>query len=122
LKILLDGNFSIQLYHQLSQAGHEAEHMIVLGRRGAPDSEIRRRLCEDDDLILLTQDTEFGDLAEDIRSKVIISRVPQALPIADRVQLWVSALEGFLARLPDGKLFYLLETGEIVAWDIADGP
>lgn len=38
MKILLDENFPLPLYHRLRAAGHDAEHIIVLGQRGIPDS------------------------------------------------------------------------------------
>ena len=44
MKILLDENFPLPLYHRLRAAGHDAEHIIVLGQRGIPDSAIRQRL------------------------------------------------------------------------------
>ena len=45
MKILLDENFPLPLYHRLRAAGHDAEHIIVLGQRGIPDSAIRRSAC-----------------------------------------------------------------------------
>ena len=38
-----------------------------------------------------------------------------------RVKLWLSALTGFLASPPEEKLFELLETGEIIPWEILKG-
>ena len=62
---------------------------------------------------------------------MIISRVPQSLPIRARVDLWARSLEdrlvwrrrqgcGFLAERPAGRLFELLASGEIVAWEIRE--
>lgn len=113
MKILLDENFPLQLYRRLREAGHDAEHIIPLGQRGVPDSEIRRRLTEEEGLVFLTQDTEFEELATDIRARVIISRIPQAWPIAERVRLWFAAIDPFLRAPPVGRLFDLLETGEM---------
>jgi len=117
VKILLDENFPLPLYHRLRTAGRDAEHIIALGQRGLPDSAIRQRL-QSEDILFLTQDTEFEDLPTDYRAIVIISRVPQSLPIQQRVDLWFNALSEFLTRQPAGKLFDLLESGEIVAWEI----
>ena len=75
---LLDENFPLPLFRRLREQGHEAEHLIVLGKRGMPDAEIRRRL-ESEELIFLTHDTEFEDIPADLRSRVIISRLPQRL-------------------------------------------
>ncbi|MGH9042644.1 MAG: hypothetical protein ACRDZ3_20710 [Acidimicrobiia bacterium] len=49
---------------------------------------------------------------------VIISRVPQSLPVRQRVEVWFTALSGFAADLPPGQLFDLLPTGQIVGWEI----
>lgn len=120
MKILLDENFPLPLYHRLLQAGHDAEHVIALGRRGMPDSELRQRLAGEE-LVFLTNDTEFEDLAAECRAQVIVSRLPQRLPIAQRVDIWLSALQSFLERKPAGKLFDLLPDGRILAWEIREG-
>ncbi|MGH9021704.1 MAG: DUF5615 family PIN-like protein [Acidimicrobiia bacterium] len=82
MRILLDENFPIQLYRRLREGGFDAEHIIALGLRGLPDDAIRRRLATEADLVFLTQDTEFAELTPDIVATVMISRVPQAIPIA----------------------------------------
>jgi hypothetical protein len=46
----------------------------------------------------------------------MVSRVSQSLPIARRVEIWFGALEGFRSRRPAGKVFELLDSGEIVPW------
>ncbi len=115
MRILLDENIPLQLYRQLTDAGHDVEHIITSDRRGLPDSEIRRRLTTEDDLVLLTQDTEFLDLPP-FAGRTIVSRVPQRLPIARRVELWSGALERFLRDRPSGQLFEMLPTGEVVEW------
>lgn len=117
MKLLLDENFPLPLYHTLRAAGYDVEHIIVLGQRGLPDAKIRQRLTSED-LLFLTQDTEFGDMPEEFRATVIISRVPQNLPIRRRVEIWAKAIEDFLKRKPNGKLFELLKTGEVMSWDI----
>jgi len=48
VKILLDENFPLPLYHQLRAAGHDVEHIIALGQRGLPDAAIRQRLQNED--------------------------------------------------------------------------
>jgi hypothetical protein len=42
MRILLDENFPIQRDRRLQQSGYDAEHIIALGLRGVPDSDIRR--------------------------------------------------------------------------------
>jgi len=117
LKILLDENFPLPLYRRLREKGHDAEHVIVLGQRGMPDAALRERLAKEA-LVFLTNDTEFEQLAGDIPAQVIISRLPQRLPTAQRVDIWLKALEAFLQRKPQGRLFDLMPDGEIVAWEI----
>ena len=116
MKILLDENFPLPLYHRLRAAGHDAEHIILLGQRGIPDSAIRQRLMAEE-LVFLTNDTEFEDLPADYRAQVVISRVPQRLPTARRVEIW---FEAFLKTKPAGRLFDLYETGKIVGWEIRE--
>jgi hypothetical protein len=116
VKVLLDENFPLPLYHRLRAAGHDAEH-IVLGQRGTPDSAIRQRLMAEE-LVFLTNDTEFEDHPADYRAQVVISRVPQRLPTTRRVEIWFGALEGFLKAKPAGRLFDLHENGEITEWTI----
>jgi hypothetical protein len=116
VKVLLDENFPLPLYHRLRAAGHDAEH-IVLGQRGTPDSAIRQRLMAEE-LVFLTNDIEFEDHPADYRAQVVISRVPQRLPTTRRVEIWFGALEGFLKAKPAGRLFDLHENGEITEWTI----
>ncbi|TLY22341.1 MAG: hypothetical protein E6K68_03245 [Nitrospirae bacterium] len=119
MKILLDENFPLPLYHRLRAEGYDVEHIIVLGQRGVRDSELWKRIKEEE-LVFLTQDSEFENVASDYRGKVIISRVRQGLPIEQRVEIWFHAIHGFTVRMPSEKLFDLLETGEIVPWEIRE--
>ena len=120
MKILLDENFPLQLYRRLKEAGYDVEHIIALGLRGLPDEAIRLRLAVEADLLFLTQDTEFAELPADTAGTVVISRVPQAVPIARRVELWEAALDDFLQHRPAGRLFEVLADGQIVGWDIRE--
>ncbi|MGH8564851.1 MAG: DUF5615 family PIN-like protein [Gammaproteobacteria bacterium] len=113
MKLLLDENFPLPLYHELRAAGYDVEHIIVLGQRGLPDAVIRQRLALEE-IVFLTQDTEFEHLPADYRAVVIISRVRQNLPLRQRVDIWFKAIQDFLTRRPTGKLFELLATGEVV--------
>lgn len=116
----MDENFPLPLYHRLREAGHDVEHIIVLGQRGIKDSEIRKRLTKED-IVLLTQDTEFEEIASDYRGKVIISRIRQNLPIQRRVEIWLTALQYFMTHPRNEKLFDLLETGQVVPWEVHEG-
>jgi len=77
-------------------------------------------LAVEADLLFLTHDTEFAELPADTAATVLISRVPQAFPIARRVELWEAALDGFLQHPPAGRLFDILADGQVVGWEIRD--
>lgn len=77
-----------------------------------PDSQIRERLASEDDLVLLTQDAEFEELPAS-GGQVIISRVPQGLPIERRVEVWMDALDEFVRSEPEGRVFEILPSGEL---------
>lgn len=66
--------------------------------------------------MFLTQDNESADLAPHIVATVLIFRVPQAIPITRRVELWEHAVDDFLHPIP-GRLFEVLGDGRVVAWD-----
>ncbi|MGH7271924.1 MAG: hypothetical protein ACREJ3_15955 [Polyangiaceae bacterium] len=46
------------------------------------------------------------------------SEVCRILLCASAVDIWLKALEAFLQRRPEGKLFDLMPSGEVVAWEI----
>jgi len=119
VKILLDENVPLPLYHRLRAAGFDAEHIIALGMRGLPDAAIRQRLLEED-IVFLTHDMEFEDLPPTIRSQVVISRVPQSLPIGRRVEICFAARGPFLDSPPAGRLFELLDSGEIASCKVRE--
>lgn len=58
MRILLDENFPLALLWKLQEEGHQVDHIILLGLRGAPDRAIVDRL-NSEDVLLLTQDQEF---------------------------------------------------------------
>jgi predicted nuclease of predicted toxin-antitoxin system len=117
VKILLDENFPLQLYRRLRLSGYDVEHIIVLGQRGIPDSVIQERISKEE-LAFLTQDSEFENTPGNYRGTVIISRLRQSMPIQQRTEIWFNAIEKFITERPTGRLFDLLETGEVVAWEI----
>ena len=86
-----------------------------MGQRGIGDDVLRSRLAREA-LVFLTHDDEFADIPPDFRSQVIISRLPQRMPIAERVQIWVAALQRFAERRPQERLFEISPAGELLAW------
>ncbi|MEW6688578.1 MAG: DUF5615 family PIN-like protein [Pseudomonadota bacterium] len=120
MKVLLDENFPLSLYRRLREKGFDAEHVIELGQRGIPDSALRARL-EREELVFLTNDTEFENIPADLQSQVVVSRLPQRLPTARRVELWTKALEQLASRRPAQRLLEITPDGELVAWEIKEG-
>ena len=120
MKILLDENFPPPLYHRLRSSGYDVEHIIALGQRGLADSAIIERLARED-LVFLTSDREFMSAAAGLRGKIIVSRVSQNLPIVRRVEIWFAALQVFQGQQPAGHVFELLDTGEVVPWQLKGG-
>ena len=114
MKVFLDENFPLGLERRLKNAGLQAEHVITIGWRGAPDARIRGRLVEAD-LLFLTQDDDFffskGPLAI-----IVVSRVKQSRPLHERIDLWQSAVEYLVANPPTDRRFDLLDNGQLVPW------
>ncbi|MGH7924186.1 MAG: DUF5615 family PIN-like protein [Candidatus Binatus sp.] len=96
MRILLDENFPLALLWKLQEEGHQVDHIILLGLRGAPDRAIVDRL-NSEDLLLLTQDQEFLELSLS-RSRVIVSRVAPSHPISVRVEIWLKAVREYFSR------------------------
>jgi hypothetical protein len=101
LRFLLDENLPLQLHRTLVAAGLGSEHIITSGQRGLSDGPIRARLAVEDDLVLVTQDTRVRKHEVGLGT-VIISRVPQTLPVCRRVEIWFEALSGFAADTRPG--------------------
>lgn len=119
MKFLLDENFPLPLHRRLLQEGFDADHVIALGLRGVSDAELLRRLRAEP-LVFLTNDTEFEDAAGKCLAQIIISRLPQRLPIAQRVDICVKALADFREQEPTQRLFDLMPDGRIVPWEIKE--
>lgn len=117
MRLLLDENFPLALYRRLRDSGQDVEHVITLGQRGIGDDALRSRLAREA-LVFLTHDEEFADIPPDFRSQVIVSRLPQRMPIAERVEIWVAALQRFAERRPQERLFEISPAGELLAWEI----
>jgi hypothetical protein len=101
------------LYRRLLMNGYSVGHIIALGQRGLPDVSIQKRLREES-LLFLTQDADFANISELSTSIIIISHVRQNLSIKKGMEIWLGAIEKFLADKPNGKLFDLLETGALI--------
>lgn len=121
MKFLLDENFPLAFLRALQDAGFHAEHVILLGWRGAPDAQIIARL-DAEELVFFTHDADFERLVvPDSKSQVVISRVPQRLPTAARLALWLGAVRLLSARRPKERLFDISPDGVLVPWDVRAG-
>ena len=115
MKVLLDENFPLGLLRTLRADGVHTDHVITLGWRGIPDSELRARV-HDEDVIFLTQDTEF--LSADTRpfAAVIVSRIRQARPIGERIAICQRAIRALIGRPQSERLFELTDDGVLLPW------
>jgi hypothetical protein len=114
LKILLDENFPLGLYRSLTADGEEVEHIITLGRRGAPDQQIRELF--DRDVLFLTQDEDFL-FDKPTEAIVVLSRVRQSRPLAERVQVWRQAILELIRNPKLERRFELMDDGYLLAWE-----
>ena len=91
MKVLLDENFPLPLLGALRHAGIDADHIISLGLRGVTDQRIREMLRAEARLFL-TQDAEILEAVSPSTAVVVVSRVRQSRPLAERMSLWVAAM------------------------------
>lgn len=70
--------------------------------------------------VLLTQDAEFLDVPLAPHEFIIVSRVPQVLPLPRRIELWVSAAREYVQTKPREQLFEILPDGRLLPWEIRD--
>lgn len=118
MKVLLDENFPLRLLHALRTAGIEAEHIITLGWRGAPDTRIHAKV-EQERLLFVTQDDEFLGLPFQAGC-VVVSRVRQSRPVSQRIELWLASIRDLLAAPRKERLFELTDDGVLVPWQLLD--
>jgi predicted nuclease of predicted toxin-antitoxin system len=117
VKVFLDENFPLTLVHRLREDGHDAEHVITVGWRGASDERIAERLVEAD-LLFLTQDEDFL-FTRDRAAVIVLSRVKQARPLAERIAIWREAVRR-LSEQQEARRFELLDDGTLIPWE--EGP
>jgi hypothetical protein len=111
--VLLDENFPLRLMRALREAGYDTEHIIELGQRGVSDATIVERLRADP-VLFLTQDSDFLDMVGDLAAILVVSHVPQSLPIASRVTIWLTAVQHYFRYRPEGECFELFENGQLI--------
>ena len=114
MRILLDENFPLALLWKLQEEGYQADHVILLGMRGATDRAIVDRL-KSEDHIFLTHDQEFLNRSF-THSRVIVSRVTQSQPIAVRVEAWLNAIREYFSRTWRQRQFEVFDDGKLRPW------
>jgi hypothetical protein len=114
VKVLLDENFPLGLVRTLQADGVAADHIITLGIRGATDDQIRDRL-QDEGVLFLTQDEDFL-FGESVAAIVVLSRVRQARRLADRIEVWRTAVLDLTENRRPERLFELMDDGTLVPW------
>jgi len=115
MRILLDENFPLALVRRLQREGYHTDHIILLGMRGTADRAIVT-LLDSEDILFLAHDQEFFELAQS-RSRVIVSRVTQSLPITARVEIWCKAIFDYFSRDWHETIFEVLDDGELHPWE-----
>jgi hypothetical protein len=118
VKIYLDENFPLALVYRLRDDGHEADHVITVGWRGAPDERIRDRLM-DAELLFLTQDEDFL-FSRGLAAVIVLSRVRQARPLRERLDIWREAVRELMTIAAPERRFELLDDGSLMPW--VEGP
>lgn len=115
MRVLLDENFPLGLLRALQADGVVADHVITLGWRGVSDTELRARVTHDD-VVFVTQDTEFLTREDAPFAVVIVSRVRQARPLQDRVAICQRALRELLDAPRAERVFELTDDGHLLPW------
>lgn len=118
MKVFLDENFPLTLVHRLRDDGHDADHVVTVGWRGASDARIGERLV-DGDLLFLTQDEDFL-FTRGLAAVIVLSRVRQARPLQERIDIWRTAVRVLAGSALPERRFELLDDGSFVPWD--EGP
>ena len=119
MKILLDENFPLALYHSLKADGEDVEHIIILGLRGASDQSISERLF-DKDVLFLTHDEDFL-FDRPSAAIVVLSRVRQSRQLVERVEVWRRAALELIRKPRPERRFELMDDGYLLAWEQGPG-
>ena len=114
MKVLLDENFPLGLLRVLQADGLQVEHIITLNWRGASDTRIRERLS-DKNVVFLTQDDDFL-FGASVDATIVVSRVRQSRPLADRIEVWRKAIASFSGRVQTNRVFELRDDGVLEPW------
>jgi hypothetical protein len=114
VRVLLDENFPLKLLRVLREDGIDADHVITLGWRGAPDSYVRQHLA-DPELLFLTHDEDYL-FGPSVTATTVVSRVRQSRRLDERVALWLAAIRDLFATPRPDTLFELADDGRLLPW------
>lgn len=112
MRILLDENVPVALFRLLVRIGREAEHLALGAQRGSSDTVVRERLRREE-LLFLTRDIEFLLPPRGSISTILVSRVPQSMPLSERLEVWDKGIDDFFERRPAGLVFELVVPGVV---------
>ena len=111
MNILIDESLSARVARLLAVAGHDALHVGDVGLLGALDEAVMD-LAQDEDRVLVSADTDFGELlaigAYTKPSVVLVRRSPHA--VEDQVQLLLRCLDAAGEDLASGAIVVLTPT------------
>jgi predicted nuclease of predicted toxin-antitoxin system len=121
MRIFFDENFPLQLQENLKRCGYHCEHVITENLRGISDTEIIDHL-QRKNYIFFTQDDDFVSLIAGTAIILFLSRIPQNIPIRERVYGWQKALEEYIDvyQNTDHQVFVISETGKLVPCKTSD--
>ena len=111
MKILVDESLSARVARLLAVAGHDAVHVGDLGLLGALDEAVLDA-AQTDDRVLVSADTDFGELlaigAFTKPSVVLVRRSPHA--VEDQAELLLRCLDAAGEELVNGAIVVLTPT------------
>jgi hypothetical protein len=114
VRVLLDENFPLKLLRVLREDGIDADHVITLGWRGAPDSYVRQHLA-DPELLFLTHDEDYL-FGPSVAATTVVSRVRQSRRLDERVAVWLAAIRDLFGTPRTDTLFELADDGRLLPW------
>jgi predicted nuclease of predicted toxin-antitoxin system len=118
LKFFLDENFPLKFHKELTNRGYESRHVITDDLRGISNGELTELLTSDE-YVFITHDDDFEQHLVDENVTMFLSRVPQELPIEERVTRWLRAVETYVDSYADGQysFFEIEPDGSLVPWE-----
>ncbi len=121
MRALLDENIPLGLARQLRADGWEVDHPILSGRRGLPDAHFAALVEHESDVVFLTQDSDFELATSPALGQLVVSRVRQTRPLAQRLEIWAAAFESLRVAPRLERRLKLLDDGRLIPLQIVSG-